>query len=131
MVPLPPVECAQFDFQRCCGTRPHDLRSCQVYSRLRHCPSRWVDDPPFFISPNSNPHLTVGVSDLKPENLLFRTQAEEADIMIADFGLSRIMEEEKLNKLTEICGTPGVCVLPCSDLSCSEDGCSTWLRRYS
>ena len=46
--------------------------------------------------------------DLKPENLLFRTEAENADIMIADFGLSRIMEEEKLNQLTEICGTPGV-----------------------
>ena len=46
--------------------------------------------------------------DLKPENLLFRTQAEDADIMIADFGLSRVMEEEKLNMLTEICGTPGV-----------------------
>ncbi|KAJ7321901.1 Pkinase-domain-containing protein [Mycena albidolilacea] len=30
--------------------------------------------------------------DLKPENLLFRTPAEDADIMIADFGLSRIME---------------------------------------
>ncbi|KAF7342148.1 Pkinase-domain-containing protein [Mycena venus] len=45
--------------------------------------------------------------DLKPENLLFRTPAEEADIMIADFGLSRIMEEEKLSLLTEICGTPG------------------------
>ncbi|KAF8153278.1 kinase-like domain-containing protein [Crassisporium funariophilum] len=45
--------------------------------------------------------------DLKPENLLFRTQAEDADIMLADFGLSRIMEEEKLNLLTEICGTPG------------------------
>lgn len=28
--------------------------------------------------------------------------------MIADFGLSRVMEEEKLNLLTEICGTPGV-----------------------
>ena len=28
--------------------------------------------------------------------------------MIADFGLSRIMEEEKLSMLTEICGTPGV-----------------------
>lgn len=28
--------------------------------------------------------------------------------MIADFGLSRVMEEEKLSKLTEICGTPGV-----------------------
>jgi hypothetical protein len=47
-------------------------------------------------------------TDLKPENLLFRTPAEEADIMIADFGLSRIMEEEKLSMLTEICGTPGV-----------------------
>ncbi|KAJ3488539.1 hypothetical protein NLJ89_g11604 [Agrocybe chaxingu] len=45
--------------------------------------------------------------DLKPENLLFRTQAEESDIMIADFGLSRVMEEEKLSQLTEICGTPG------------------------
>jgi calcium/calmodulin-dependent protein kinase I len=45
--------------------------------------------------------------DLKPENLLFRTPAEDADIMIADFGLSRVMEEEKFHMLTEICGTPG------------------------
>jgi serine/threonine protein kinase len=45
--------------------------------------------------------------DLKPENLLFRTEAEDADIMIADFGLSRVMEEEKLHLLTEVCGTPG------------------------
>ncbi|KAF8056969.1 kinase-like domain-containing protein [Lyophyllum atratum] len=45
--------------------------------------------------------------DLKPENLLFRTQAEDADIMLADFGLSRVMEEGKLSMLTEICGTPG------------------------
>jgi len=45
--------------------------------------------------------------DLKPENLLFRTTAEDADIMIADFGLSRVMEEEKFHLLTEICGTPG------------------------
>ncbi|KAJ3997338.1 kinase-like domain-containing protein [Lentinula boryana] len=39
------------------------------------------------------------------------TPAEDADIMIADFGLSRVMEGgiggEKLNLLTEICGTPG------------------------
>jgi len=28
--------------------------------------------------------------------------------MVADFGLSRVMDEEKLNVLTEICGTPGV-----------------------
>ncbi|KAI5117907.1 hypothetical protein M0805_003601 [Coniferiporia weirii] len=45
--------------------------------------------------------------DLKPENLLFRTKAEDADIMIADFGLSRVLDEDKLQLLTEICGTPG------------------------
>ncbi|KAJ7611701.1 kinase-like domain-containing protein [Roridomyces roridus] len=45
--------------------------------------------------------------DLKPENLLFRTEEEDADIMIADFGLSRIIEEGKLDQLTEICGTLG------------------------
>ncbi|KAJ7737327.1 kinase-like domain-containing protein [Mycena metata] len=45
--------------------------------------------------------------DLKPENLLFRTTDENAEIMVADFGLSRIIEEEKLNRLTEVCGTPG------------------------
>lgn len=53
-------------------------------------------------------------TDLKPENLLFRTPADDADIMIADFGLSRVMEEEKLSLLTEICGTPGVS----RDLTC-------------
>ncbi|EIN14529.1 Pkinase-domain-containing protein [Punctularia strigosozonata HHB-11173 SS5] len=45
--------------------------------------------------------------DLKPENLLFLTKAEDSNIMIADFGLSRIMTEDKFNLLTEICGTPG------------------------
>jgi len=45
--------------------------------------------------------------DLKPENLLFLTPDEDADIMICDFGLSKIMDEEKLQLLTEICGTPG------------------------
>ena len=45
--------------------------------------------------------------DLKPEHLLFRTTAEDADIMIAGFLLSRVVEEEKHNLLTEICGTPG------------------------
>ena len=46
--------------------------------------------------------------DLKPENLLFRTKPEKTEqIMIADFGLSRVMSENKLNMLTEICGTPG------------------------
>ncbi|THU96437.1 hypothetical protein K435DRAFT_797327 [Dendrothele bispora CBS 962.96] len=45
--------------------------------------------------------------DLKPKNLIFRRPAENADILMADFGRSRIMEEEKLSLLTEICGTPG------------------------
>jgi len=45
--------------------------------------------------------------DLKPENLLFRSRAEDADIMIADFGLSRIMDSDQLTQLTEVCGTPG------------------------
>jgi len=45
--------------------------------------------------------------DLKPENLLFRSKNPDADIMIADFGLSRVMEVDKLSLLTEICGTPG------------------------
>lgn len=49
--------------------------------------------------------------DLKPENLLFRSPAEDADIMIADFGLSRVMDDEKFRLLTEVCGTPGVRIL--------------------
>jgi len=45
--------------------------------------------------------------DLKPENLLFRDCSEDADIMICDFGLSRVIDSEKIALLTEICGTPG------------------------
>ncbi|KAI7867584.1 kinase-like domain-containing protein [Spinellus fusiger] len=45
--------------------------------------------------------------DLKPENLLFRTPDEDADLLIADFGLSRIIDSEKFHVLTTTCGTPG------------------------
>lgn len=45
--------------------------------------------------------------DLKPENLLFRTPEDNADLLIADFGLSRIMDDEQLHVLTTTCGTPG------------------------
>jgi len=45
--------------------------------------------------------------DLKPENLLFRTEAEDSDLLIADFGLSRIIDTEKFHVLTTTCGTPG------------------------
>ena len=44
--------------------------------------------------------------DLKPENLLFRGPEDNADLLIADFGLSRIMEEEQFHVLTTTCGTP-------------------------
>jgi len=40
--------------------------------------------------------------NLKPEKLLFRTPAEDAEVMISDFSLSQIMGE---NLLTEMCGT--------------------------
>ncbi|RCI13280.1 hypothetical protein L249_0113 [Ophiocordyceps polyrhachis-furcata BCC 54312] len=45
--------------------------------------------------------------DLKPENLLFRTPEDNADLLIADFGLSRIMDEQRFHVLTTTCGTPG------------------------
>ncbi|KAJ2959226.1 hypothetical protein NQZ79_g5339 [Umbelopsis isabellina] len=45
--------------------------------------------------------------DLKPENLLFRTPDEDSDLLIADFGLSRIIDTEKFHVLTTTCGTPG------------------------
>ena len=44
--------------------------------------------------------------------------------MLADFGLSRIMEEEKLNMLTEICGTPGVSFLFSFVVFVSDEHCS-------
>ncbi|ORY06427.1 putative calmodulin-dependent protein kinase type 1 [Basidiobolus meristosporus CBS 931.73] len=45
--------------------------------------------------------------DLKPENILFRTKDEESDIVIADFGLARIMDDEKIRILMTECGTLG------------------------
>ncbi|KAJ7027220.1 hypothetical protein C8F04DRAFT_1294713 [Mycena alexandri] len=47
--------------------------------------------------------------DLTAENLLFSTPANDADIIITDFGLSRIidLEEEKLRIRTDVSGTLG------------------------
>ncbi|KAI9471839.1 MAG: kinase-like domain-containing protein [Benjaminiella poitrasii] len=45
--------------------------------------------------------------DLKPENLIFRTADENSDLLIADFGLSRIIDSEKFDVLRTTCGTPG------------------------
>jgi calcium/calmodulin-dependent protein kinase I len=43
--------------------------------------------------------------DLKPENLLFSDESADSTIMISDFGLSKIINEEQLMKTA--CGTPG------------------------
>ncbi|KAI8981767.1 kinase-like domain-containing protein [Mycotypha africana] len=45
--------------------------------------------------------------DLKPENLIFRTADEDSDLLIADFGLSRIIDSDKFDVLRTTCGTPG------------------------
>ncbi|PWN17990.1 putative calmodulin-dependent protein kinase type 1 [Microstroma glucosiphilum] len=45
--------------------------------------------------------------DLKPENLLFRDKTEESDLLIADFGLSRVVDDDTLSVLSTTCGTPG------------------------
>ena len=54
--------------------------------------------------------------NLKPENMLFRTPAEDADVTIADFSLSRVIEE-KYRLLTEISGTPGYMAPECYNKS--------------
>lgn len=46
--------------------------------------------------------------DLKPENLLFKSSDENSDLLIADFGLSRVIDDTKFNALTTTCGTPGL-----------------------
>lgn len=43
--------------------------------------------------------------DLKPENILLRSENEEFDIVIADFGLSTRLDNSSI--LFHHCGTPG------------------------
>ncbi|KAI8925404.1 kinase-like domain-containing protein [Entophlyctis helioformis] len=45
--------------------------------------------------------------DIKPENLLFRTKEDRSEVMIADFGLSKITDSDKIDALRTTCGTPG------------------------
>ncbi|KAG0265265.1 hypothetical protein BG011_005136 [Mortierella polycephala] len=45
--------------------------------------------------------------DLKPENLLFKTADDDSELLIADFGLSRIIDHDVFHLLTTTCGTPG------------------------
>ena len=50
--------------------------------------------------------------DLKPENLLYRFKPENTEdfakgLVIADFGLSKIIDSQKMSVLNTTCGTPG------------------------
>ncbi|KAJ3097171.1 hypothetical protein HDU96_000489 [Phlyctochytrium bullatum] len=45
--------------------------------------------------------------DIKPENLLFRSKDSLSELVIADFGLSKIMDPETYDGLMTTCGTPG------------------------
>lgn len=47
--------------------------------------------------------------DIKAENLLFKSRetSDPRDLVIADFGLSKMMDEDKAYMLMTTCGTPG------------------------
>lgn len=45
--------------------------------------------------------------DLKPENLLYADMGDEAPLKLADFGLSKIIDQDVSMKT--VCGTPGYC----------------------
>lgn len=42
--------------------------------------------------------------DLKPDNILFKTKAEDSDIKIIDFGMAKVLK--RLDSLRALCGTP-------------------------
>ncbi|KAG1140180.1 hypothetical protein G6F37_010448 [Rhizopus arrhizus] len=44
--------------------------------------------------------------DIKPENLLFKTPEEDSELLITDFGLSKLLKDHN-QVLTTACGTPG------------------------
>lgn len=50
-------------------------------------------------------NLNIVHRDLKPENLLYKSKADDSKIMLSDFGLSKILVENKMMKTA--CGTPG------------------------
>jgi len=52
-------------------------------------------------------NLNVVHRDIKPENLLFKSKDPGSELLIADFGLSKIMDPEKYDVLMTTCGTPG------------------------
>jgi len=66
--------------------------------------------------------------DLKPENLLCATDADDAPVKIADFGLSKIVSDSDI--LATACGTPGY-VAPEVLLPKDEHGYTTEVDLWS
>ncbi len=52
--------------------------------------------------------LNIVHRDIKPENLIFKTKDADADLLVADFGLSKMITpgEEDNFALNTMCGTP-------------------------
>jgi calcium/calmodulin-dependent protein kinase I len=77
--------------------------------------------------------LGIAHRDLKPENLLLASPDANADIKIADFGLSKIMGPEAHMQMTTACGTPGYVapeVLKCEGYGKSVDLWSAGVIMY-
>ena len=45
--------------------------------------------------------------DIKPENLLFREKGSLNQLVVSDFGLAKVMNQDTFNMLMTTCGTPG------------------------
>ncbi|KAF7722820.1 hypothetical protein EC973_002665 [Apophysomyces ossiformis] len=50
-------------------------------------------------------HNIVHRADMKPENLLFKTPESDADLVICDFGIAKLTDDE--SALETVCGSPG------------------------
>ncbi|KAI9473607.1 MAG: kinase-like domain-containing protein [Benjaminiella poitrasii] len=60
-----------------------------------------------YLHDNGIVHRGIFIFYIYPENLLFRTKEEDSDLLIADFGLSRIIDTDRFHTLKTTCGTPG------------------------
>ena len=62
--------------------------------------------------------------DLKPENLLYASEAEDAAIKIADFGLAKLVSEADM--MATACGTPGYVAPEILNGVAYDEKCDMW-----
>lgn len=53
-------------------------------------------------------HHHIVHRDVKPENILYRTKAEDANVVLVDFGIARHLQNDN-EVLTNVCGSFGYC----------------------